>query len=139
MINPFETHGAVSWTELMTTDDAAAAEYYAQLFGWSFEDMPMPGDPSKKYRVFKPKGEERSIGGIMLKPEHLATVPPHWTQYVTVQDIAATIAKAKELGATLLMPEPMELPGVGKIMPIQDPQGAVIHAIEYAMNESSKA
>ena len=31
----FKTHGAISWSELTTTDPAAAAEFYGKLFGWN--------------------------------------------------------------------------------------------------------
>jgi uncharacterized protein len=34
-------HGAISWSELLTTDTAAAKAYYGRLFGWVFSDMPM--------------------------------------------------------------------------------------------------
>ena len=35
----YKTHGAFSWSELMTTDPKAAAEFYSGLFGWTFKDM----------------------------------------------------------------------------------------------------
>ena len=52
--------GAISWTELMTTDPVHSADFYHQLFGWTVETMPMPQGP---YRVLKVEGTP--IGGIM--------------------------------------------------------------------------
>ena len=60
MPTPFETPGAFSWCELMTTDPAAAKKFYKDLFGWELEDMTMPG---MTYTVVKVEG--KGIGGII--------------------------------------------------------------------------
>jgi catechol 2,3-dioxygenase-like lactoylglutathione lyase family enzyme len=39
-----QKQGAFSWCELMTTDTAAAKDFYSQLFGWAIVDRPMPDD-----------------------------------------------------------------------------------------------
>ena len=58
-------HGAIGWTELMTTDVAAAKEFYNALFGWQTEDMPMEA-LGMTYTVVKVHGEE--VGGMMAMP-----------------------------------------------------------------------
>ncbi|BCK67871.1 hypothetical protein Srufu_018240 [Streptomyces libani subsp. rufus] len=35
--------GTLVWTELYTTDPAAAQTFYKSVFGWSTQDMPLPG------------------------------------------------------------------------------------------------
>lgn len=35
--------GSLSWTELYTSDAAAAKEFYGGVFGWQFGDMELPG------------------------------------------------------------------------------------------------
>jgi predicted enzyme related to lactoylglutathione lyase len=35
--------GTFSWTDLSTTDPEAAKSFYAALFGWQSEDLPVPG------------------------------------------------------------------------------------------------
>ena len=124
----FQTPGAFSWSDLMCPDPARAAEFYARLFGWAVDTMPMPGEPSATYRVLKVG--EVAVAGLMATPQ--AHIPPHWASYVTVADVDATVALAQSLGATVLMP-PMEVPGVGRIATLQDPQGAVINVITYSM------
>ena len=37
-------HGTISWTDLATTDQEGAKEFYAGLFGWEYEDMPAGED-----------------------------------------------------------------------------------------------
>ena len=59
----YATPGAFSWSELMCKDPAQAAEFYARLFGWTVETMPMPGDPENSYRVLKVG--EVAVAGLM--------------------------------------------------------------------------
>jgi predicted enzyme related to lactoylglutathione lyase len=70
---------------------------------------------------------ETGIAGLMTLPD--ATVPPHWQPYVAVDDPDATTAKAKELGGAALM-EPMDVPKVGRIAVLRDPQGATFGIIK---------
>ena len=44
----YKTHGAFSWSELTTSDPAAAARFYAEVFNWTVKDA----DPAMGgYRV----------------------------------------------------------------------------------------
>jgi predicted enzyme related to lactoylglutathione lyase len=128
----YATPGAFSWTELMTSDPAAAAKFYGALLGWTFDDMPeaqMPGG----YRVVKVG--ETAVGGVMKFQPGAPPMPPHWGSYVTVADLKATVDKVAGLGGKVLMPG-MEIPKVGTMAVIQDPQGAVLNLIQYQMPDS---
>jgi predicted enzyme related to lactoylglutathione lyase len=76
---------------------------------------------SYKYSFFK-KGE-KTLAGMMLKP--MPQAPPQWLAYVHVADVDASARKTTELGGKVLAP-PMDIPDVGRIAVIQDPQGATI-------------
>jgi len=125
-MNPFQTVGAVSWTELSTPDPAAAQAFYGALFGWRFEPMAMPDG---QYHVIK-LGAEDAIGGIMATPPEAKGMPPMWGSYVTVADCDATAAKCTALGGKVCV-GPMDIPNVGRFAMLQDPQGATICAIAY--------
>ena len=125
-MDAFKTHGAFSWNELLTTDPGAAATFYAALFGWSVKEM---GAEMGGYRVVSVG--ETGVGGIMKSPEG-PPIPPHWGAYVTVDDVEQTIAKCTELGGKVVVP-PMDVPNVGRMALLQDPQGAMISVIAYAM------
>ena len=127
----FKTHGAFSWSELMTTDTKKASEFYGKLFGWKVEVMPMPGGPADAppYHVIKTRGADDAIGGMMACPQQ--GMPPAWGIYVTVDNVDETVAQAKAMGGKVLM-EIMEVPTVGRMATLQDPQGAVINVITYA-------
>jgi predicted enzyme related to lactoylglutathione lyase len=118
-----QTPGAFSWSELLTTDPAKAAEFYASLFGWALEPMEMPNGT---YRVAKLG--ETPIGGIMACPD--ASMPPMWGCYVTVADVEQTSARCTELGGAVLMPA-FDIPNVGRMAVIKDPQGAMLSIISY--------
>lgn len=127
-MDAFKTHGAFSWSELMTTDPRAAAAFYGALFGWKSEDMDMG---TGAYHVQK-LGED-AIGGIMgMPPGAPAGMPPVWGSYVTVSNVDETVAQAEKLGGKVVMPI-MQVPGVGRMAVIADPQGAVLSIITYDM------
>jgi predicted enzyme related to lactoylglutathione lyase len=127
MEEQFKTHGAFSWCELMTTDAAAAKDFYTKLFGWTTEEMSVT--PGMTYTVVKTAGN--GIGGIMPTPGEAQGMPPHWSCYVTVENVDAVAKSAQQLGGKILV-GPQDIPTVGRFCVIQDPQGAVISAITYA-------
>ncbi|MFF9483050.1 VOC family protein [Streptomyces sp. NPDC014733] len=114
------------WTELYTTDDAAAKEFYRTVFSWTYQDMPM-GD-GMVYGVVSSSGsraEDATQGGIMqLQKEHLdAGAVSEWHPYFGVTDCDATYEMATKLGARVQIP-PMDVPRVGRLAALQDPWGA---------------
>jgi hypothetical protein len=70
---------------------------------------------------------DRPIGGTMKLPDEAVAggARPHWLAYVTVPDVDATVARARELGATVMRP-PADIPTVGRYAVLADPQGALI-------------
>jgi len=122
----FKTHGAFSWSELMTTDPKAAVAFYGQLFGWKSKDMDMGTGAYHVQNV-----GESGIGGIMSMPPGAPPgMPPMWGCYVTVTNVDETVAQAEKLGGKVVMPI-MKVPGVGRMAVIADPQGAVLSVITY--------
>jgi hypothetical protein len=125
-MDPFQTVGAVSWTELTTPDPETAKAFYGELFGWRFETMDLGQGP---YHVIK-VGADGAIGGIMAPPPGAEGPPPTWGTYVTVADCDATAAKCTALGGKVCV-GPTDIPTVGRFAMLQDPQGATIFVIAY--------
>ena len=127
-MDTFTTHGAFSWSELMSSDPKAACEFYGALFDWKIEAMDMGTGP---YHVVKVGNA--SVAGIMGKPPGAPVgMPSMWGCYVTVNDVDETLAKVRSLGGAVLM-EPMDVKGVGRMAVIRDPQGAALSVIAYSM------
>ena len=116
------SEGVFVWDELGTHDADGAQRFYEQVFGWTTADM---GPDYGGYRIFNVG--ETGIAGLMGVPD--ASVPPHWQPYVAVDDVDRTVAKAQELGASVLA-EPMDVPKVGRIAVLRDPQGATFGVIK---------
>jgi len=114
--------GSFSWTDLATTDPAAAKKFYGEVFGWTADDQPMPPGQAS-YALEKIKG--KSVAGIsgMMEEQKKAGMPPHWTAYFTVQNVDEATKKATSLGGKALMP-PMDVMDVGRMAVIEDPAGA---------------
>ena len=127
----FRTQGAFSWAELTTSDPAAAAEFYGKLLGWKVKD---PDAAMGGYRVVNVG--DASVAGITAPfpgapgAPGAPPVPPHWGSYVTVDQVDEVAARCTELGGKVLVP-PMDIPSVGRMTVIQDPQGAVLNLISY--------
>lgn len=113
--------GVFVWDELGTTDADGAQRFYEEVFGWSASDM---GPDYGGYRVFN-RGDT-GIAGLMTVPDE--SIPPHWQPYVAVEDPDRTAAKAAELGGSVLA-EPIDVPNVGRIAILRDPQGATFGII----------
>ena len=126
-MDPFQTPGAFSWNELTTSDPAAAAAFYGPLFGWSIKD---PDPAMGGYRTVSLG--EAMIGGITGCPEGAPPMPTQWGSYVTVSDLDATLAKCAGLGGKVIV-SPIDIPNVGRMAVIMDPQGAGVNVIQYAM------
>jgi len=115
-------HGKFYWNELSTTDIEASKDFYAQVAGWSFNEMPMENGGTYYVGMVG----DAPAGGIMDMPEGApAGMTPYWRAYISVDDIDAVIAQAKAAGAEILM-EAFDVPGVGRIGTMRDPQGAEI-------------
>ena len=110
--------GVFVWDELHTSDPAAAKSFYGEVLGWTARDEDMGGF---SYTIFQsPSGTD--VGGCMQLME--GTPAPHWLVYIGTDDVDASTARAKELGATVHV-EPADIPNVGRFSVIQDPTGAV--------------
>lgn len=111
--------GTLCWADLSTPDAKRAADFYSGLFGWQI----MAGENDKSGYLHIKNGEH-FIGGIPPAAHRQPGVPPHWLAYFWVDDVDASAAKAKQLGANLYL-APMTVEGVGRMAVIADPQGAV--------------
>ncbi len=118
--------GAFCWHELMTKDLQAAKTFYTGLFMWSTKK----NDSVDYYTEFQAGG--KSFAGMMAITPEMGDVPPNWLPYLMVDDCDATVAKAQQLGGAAHVPG-KDIPGVGRIAVLADPQGAAFAIIAVAM------
>ena len=120
------TVGAMCWNELLTKDAEAAQAFYGALFGWEFFT------DENGYIMIQNRG--RNNGAMMQMDESFGEMPSMWQPYFTVADIDASIAKAGELGATIIIPK-TEAPGAGHFAYMSDPAGAHFYIIQLNQAE----
>ena len=112
MANPF------CHLELSSTDVAKAKTFYSSFLDWKLSDMDMGNGMT--YTTFK--ATDDSPGGGMMQQPHPGA-PSAWLPYVLVDDVKAAAAKAKSLGANVVV-ESQEVPNMGWFSIITDPTGA---------------
>jgi uncharacterized protein len=122
----YKTAGAFSWNELSTPDPAAATRFYGELFGWTAKNMDMG---SGDYHVVSVG--DTQVAGIMAPPPEAGPMPPHWGCYITVANCDDSVKRCTALGGKLLA-GPMDVPTVGRMAVLQDPQGAVFNVMAYS-------
>lgn len=113
---------AFPWHELYVADDQAAIDFYSKALDMETEAYPM-GDMGV-YNMLKINGT--ALAGVMSTTTMGdPNIPPHWAVYLGVDDVDARVAKCTALGAKVLV-GPMDVPNVGRMVLIQDPQGATL-------------
>ncbi len=115
--------GTFCWVDLQTTDPEGAKAFYGELFGWEAEDLPA-GDAGT-YTMLRLDGDEVCGLHLVEAARRELGIPPHWFNYVSVENADATAARVRELGGTA---EAWDVGDDGRVAVIQDPTGAVLGA-----------
>jgi predicted enzyme related to lactoylglutathione lyase len=106
------------YVELNTTDLSPSKGFYSKLFDWKLEDVPGMGMDYTFIKV-----GDNPIGGMMKHP--MPGAPSMWFPYDGVDDINAATAKAKSLGAKVIV-DVREVMGPGHMSVLIDPTGATL-------------
>jgi predicted enzyme related to lactoylglutathione lyase len=119
-------HGAFGWNELMTSDIEASKDFYSQVAGWTYQDMPM-GDEGN-YTLAFIAGNPVPVAGLMPWP---VSQPGSndWFAYINVDDIDAAIDAAKSAGGTV-MREKFYIENTGWIAIVQDSAKTMIGLLQ---------
>jgi predicted enzyme related to lactoylglutathione lyase len=117
-----EAVGRFCWVDLAASDAATAKCFYSQLLGWTSHDCDALGGV---FTCLRNGGAD--IGSLyQLKQSHLVRgVPSHWTPYVRIADMDATIARAEALVGEVIVP-PFTVPGMARVALILDAVGALV-------------
>jgi predicted enzyme related to lactoylglutathione lyase len=118
--------GRPVWYELLTTDMKAAEKFYTAVVGWTVS--PFDGSPDP-YDMWTRAGGV-PVGGVMKIPGGMG-FPPHWVMYVGVPKLEEAVARILRLGGSTLSPL-IEVPNVGRMQVMKDPQGAMFAIHEPA-------
>ncbi|MFA5883480.1 MAG: VOC family protein [Acidimicrobiia bacterium] len=120
--------GAFCWSEIQSRDIEGSKAFYGTVFGWEAVTHEI-GPPMGSYTEFS-LGGETIAGGMPMPPMVPAEVPTYWLVYFAVEDCEESVARATELGATVLVP-PMDVQA-GRFSVLMDPQGGTFAIIRLA-------
>jgi uncharacterized protein len=114
------------WYELLTNNPDAAATFYDAVFGWKVSDS---GQAAMDYRIISMNGS--GVGGLMALPPGAVEsgMRPGWVGYVSVADVDKAVASITSAGGMQYMPA-TDVPGVGRLAMLADPQGAMLYVMK---------
>lgn len=145
--------GTWNFSNLVTSDPEAAADFYGTVFGWrtrsvqvggDAEDATMlllpgygdfleeraPGTRDRHAESGAPPGFTDAIGWLSVVPyEALADTVPQWAVEFSVSDAEAVLSRVAQLGGTVVTPL-ADLGGM-RYGAFQDPRGAAVAVNEF--------
>ena len=125
-----------TWYELLTTDVAAASDFYGKVVGWGATDA---STPELAYTMLT--AGDVPVGGLMDIPEEGRRLgaTPRWVGYVAVDDIDATASQIRRRGGAVLLP-PTDS-NIGRVSVVADPQKAnfaLVSGLTYGQPQSGR-
>jgi len=115
--------GTPNWVDLQTSDQDDAKRFYGGLFGWTYDDQPMPQGPV--YSMAQIDGD--NVAAIAPQPPDMAAagVPPMWNTYIAVDSVDDAVARAEAAGGRVAMPA-FDVMDAGRMAFVLDPGGAPV-------------
>jgi predicted enzyme related to lactoylglutathione lyase len=126
----YRSAGKIIWHDLLTTDIEASRAFYAGLFGWEFEEVPLSFGlgRSSKYLLIRNKG--RLVGGMVDTSRLGSDVNnSQWISIMSVADVELAAEQVKAAGGEVKTP-PTDLDQRGKIAVVKDNTGALFAILE---------
>lgn len=106
--------GAIVHVELITKNPSKTKHFYAEVFGWKFQEI-----PEMNYATFEaPSGP----GGGVTPP--MGGMQPGVLNYILSDAIEKTSKKIEQAGGRILTPK-TEIPNMGWFAVFQDSEGTV--------------
>jgi hypothetical protein len=118
--------GRFVWHDHMSGDAEKARKFYSQLLGWESEIW-KPGEMD--YPMITVNGEMHGGFGPAQ-----GGAPSHWLGHIGVDDVDETVGRAEAAGGSIVAPA-MDIPEVGRMAVIRDPQGAVLSVFTSAAED----
>lgn len=121
--------GDFIWYELIVPDVEAAKAFYGPVLGWEFREM--SGGMPYTLAIAPPQ----EVAGIYAAGEGMPTA---WIGYIGVEDVDATVAAIVAEGGREMVAA-RDIPGVGRLAGVADPQGVGFMVMRGASEGESPA
>lgn len=107
------------WVAQLSPDIEESRQFYAAIFGWSFDNIAPPGGPP--FYVASLHGDR--VAGLAAPQE-----PAVWIMAVAVHDFEESLRIAVRAGGTA-PGESIDIPTLGHFHRLHDPAGAEVHVV----------
>jgi predicted enzyme related to lactoylglutathione lyase len=118
--------GSFIWYELMTPDAEGAKDFYDAVVGWTI------GEGSPEFGGYRMIGRSdgKFTGGVLPLTDEMQQhgARPMWLGYLNVADVDQAAASIEAAGGKTLMKH--DVPNVGRIAMIADPQGVPFYIMK---------
>jgi predicted enzyme related to lactoylglutathione lyase len=115
--------GTPNWVDLQTSNQDAAKAFYGGLFGWTYDDQPMPQGPVYSMAML----DGHPVAAIAPQSPELAAAgaPPMWNTYLAVDSVEDAVARVEAAGGKVAM-APFDVMDAGRMAFVLDPAGAAV-------------
>lgn len=127
-----QPEGTPCWADAMFSDVEGAKSFYGDVLGWTF------GEASSEYGNYTQAFVDGKAVAAVVPPMPGAEGQSQWCLYLASPDAAATAAKIRENGGTVLM-EPMQVGEFGTMCLASEPSGAVFGIWQGGTHEGFEA
>jgi len=121
-----EPQGNFIWYELMTPDPEGSKAFYDAVVGWTI------GDAAPEFNGYRMIGRSdgKFAGGVLPVTDEMQQhgARPVWLGYIHVRDVDRSVASIEQAGGKVLMTH--DIPNVGRIAMVTDPQGAPFYVMK---------
>jgi len=121
--------GGYIWYELMTPDPEGSKAFYDSVVGWNI------GEGVPEYNGYRMIGRSDGgfAGGVLPLTDEMQQhgARPTWLGYIHVPDVDGALGKIEQSGGKTLM-SANDIPNVGRIAMVADPQGAPFYVMTPA-------
>ena len=117
--------GDFIWYELMTSDADAAKDFYDAVVGWEI------GEGAAEFQGYRMINSDGGFaGGVLPITDEMRQhgARPTWLGYLHVSDVDSAVASIEGDGGTALMTH--DIPNVGRIAMVTDPQGVPFYVMK---------
>jgi uncharacterized protein len=125
--NRGSAQGSFIWYELMTPDPVGAKAFYDSVVGWNI------GEAAPEFNGYRMIGRTDGgmAGGVLPLTDEMQQhgTRPTWLGYICVDDVDASVSAIEKAGGKALMP-PFDIPNIGRIAMVADPQGAPFYVMK---------
>jgi len=132
-----DRYGTPIWYELMTKDPLAARRFYSAVAGWQIDEF-APADSTMDYRMIS--ASDSLVGGVFRLTDDMCRhgASACWMMYIGVDDVDACVTAIVSAGGAVQLTA-FDIPNVGRIAMVSDPQGAPFYVMRGMSNENSTA